>query len=392
MVLLLVGLLHSGTTILAQPTSTNSINFQGSFTWIYWLPLPHGRYKLPLPNGHYDLTLKFYDALNSPNPIGVTNVSSVTVTGGIASTPIPVDAGWFKGQTRYLGISVNRDPELAARVLITSAPYALRASSAESLVVPGLVQVAVGVASNGFVGVGTANPAAPLHVEGGGFFGADAEPLAKNAGAGVRVFYHASIGAGQIYSVDEFGQPRNLILQGDGGNVGSGTNSPHAALHVAGTVRMKVCQINDGQDLTEEFDVTSDTSGTAIIPGMVTVIDREHDGKLVLCARAYDTAVAGVISGANGLSPGLVMKAEGQPQADDEQPLAMAGRVWCWVDASSSTGGGPVKRGDRLTTSAPFGHAMKVADESKAPGAVIGKAMTELPEGKGLLMVLVNLQ
>jgi hypothetical protein len=35
---------------------------------------------------------------------------------------------------------------------------------------------------------------------------------------------------------------------------------------------------------------------------------------------------------------------------------------------------------------------MKVTDESKAPGAVIGKAMTELPTGKGLVLVLVNLQ
>jgi hypothetical protein len=35
---------------------------------------------------------------------------------------------------------------------------------------------------------------------------------------------------------------------------------------------------------------------------------------------------------------------------------------------------------------------MRVNDEGRSPGAVIGKAMTELAEGKGLVLVLVNLQ
>ena len=35
---------------------------------------------------------------------------------------------------------------------------------------------------------------------------------------------------------------------------------------------------------------------------------------------------------------------------------------------------------------------MKVANYAKAQGAIIGKAMTGLKEGKGLVMVLVTLQ
>ena len=35
---------------------------------------------------------------------------------------------------------------------------------------------------------------------------------------------------------------------------------------------------------------------------------------------------------------------------------------------------------------------MKVADAAKAQGAIIGKAMTGLKEGKGLVLVLVTLQ
>jgi hypothetical protein len=36
---------------------------------------------------------------------------------------------------------------------------------------------------------------------------------------------------------------------------------------------------------------------------------------------------------------------------------------------------------------------MRVADDAAAPrGCIIGKAMSALPEGKGLVLVLVNLQ
>ena len=82
----------------------------------------------------------------------------------------------------------------------------------------------------------------------------------------------------------------------------------------------------------------------------------------------------------------MVMKAEGQ--TDGKHPVAMTGRVWCYVDASF----GEVKPGDRLTTSSTPGHAMKADDAARAPGAVIGKAMSGLKDGKGLVLVLVNLQ
>ena len=48
--------------------------------------------------------------------------------------------------------------------------------------------------------------------------------------------------------------------------------------------------------------------------------------------------------------------------------------------------------GDLLTTSDTPGHAMKVTDYGKAQGAILGKAMTGLVSGKGLVLVLVSLQ
>jgi len=66
----------------------------------------------------------------------------------------------------------------------------------------------------------------------------------------------------------------------------------------------------------------------------------------------------------------------------------LTGRVYCWADASN----GPIEPGELLTTASTPGHAMKVTDHPSAQGAIIGKAMTALKEGKGLVLVLVTLQ
>jgi hypothetical protein len=121
--------------------------------------------------------------------------------------------------------------------------------------------------------------------------------------------------------------------------------------------------------------------------GMAVSIDPASPGKLTLSTTAYDRRVAGIISGAGGVKPGMVMSQEGT-LADGKHPVALSGRVYCWVDASQ----GAIEPGDLLTTSSTPGHAMKVADAAKAQGAIIGKAMTGLKQGKGLVLVLVTLQ
>ena len=74
--------------------------------------------------------------------------------------------------------------------------------------------------------------------------------------------------------------------------------------------------------------------------------------------------------------------------ASGRYPVALSGRVFCLVDATIAA----VAPGDLLTTSNVPGHAMKVTDHDRAQGAIIGKAMTGLREGKGLVLVLVTLQ
>jgi hypothetical protein len=53
---------------------------------------------------------------------------------------------------------------------------------------------------------------------------------------------------------------------------------------------------------------------------------------------------------------------------------------------------GPIQPGDLLTTSSVPGHAMKVGDHAKAQGAILGKAMGSLAQGRGMVLVLVSLQ
>lgn len=45
-----------------------------------------------------------------------------------------------------------------------------------------------------------------------------------------------------------------------------------------------------------------------------------------------------------------------------------------------------------LSTSDTPGHVMKATDHAKAQGTILGKAMSALKEGKGMVLVLVTLQ
>ena len=119
----------------------------------------------------------------------------------------------------------------------------------------------------------------------------------------------------------------------------------------------------------------------------MVVIDAENPGKLLVSSKRYDRTVAGIISGAGGVKTGMLMGQVGT-KADGKQSVALTGRVFVKADASK----GAIRPGDLLTTSDLPGHAMKVGDHAQAQGAIIGKAMTALSEGQGMVLVLVTLQ
>lgn len=156
-----------------------------------------------------------------------------------------------------------------------------------------------------------------------------------------------------------------------------------------GRITCDVLQINGGSDLSEKFDINPAPVSEARTPepGHIVCIDPTRPGQLVTSSQPYDRTVAGIISGAGGVKPGMLMGQAGTA-ADGRQPVALTGRVYCWVDADQ----GAITPGDLLTTSSTPGHGMKVADPARAQGAIIGKAMSALPKGRGLVLVLVSLQ
>lgn len=238
----------------------------------------------------------------------------------------------------------------------------------------------------GRVGVGTTTPLAEVHVAG---IGGNADLLLKRNDAthGFNVGVNA---APKLFIARTDGTTYNdfLTIDGVNGNVGIGTANPSVRLDVNGATRTTILTITGGSDLAERFEVSPASEGAAVEPGLVVVIDPARPGELIVASQPYDRRVAGVISGANGLSPGMVMSAEGDPLADGTHHVALTGRVWCRADAS----GAAIEPGDLLTTSAVPGHAMKAEDAGRTFGAVIGKAMTPLAAGeRGLVLVLVNL-
>lgn len=243
----------------------------------------------------------------------------------------------------------------------------------------------IAITTAGNVGIGTATPAAKLHVQSSGF----AELAIRSTNERAILALTNTLSAGAYTWTMESGVRG---LPGVFGIYNRVVN--RSGLEIDGNllVYVKALQITGGADFAENFDVRAPDHRTGkntieIQPGMVVAIDPSAPGKLSVSRRAYDRRVAGIISGAGNVKPGMMMRQEGT-LADGQHPVALSGRVYVWVDATR----GSIRPGDLLTTSATAGHAMRVSNSAKAQGAIIGKAMTGLKSGKGLVLVLVTLQ
>lgn len=182
------------------------------------------------------------------------------------------------------------------------------------------------------------------------------------------VFGTNDVGGSGVIGVSDSG----IGVSGKGGRLAGRFEGD---VEVTGDIRLA------NADCAEDFDVVS---LDAVEPGTVMVLS--EDGALKPSDHAYDKCVVGVVSGAGGYKPGIVL--DKQPAQGNRSPIALVGKVYCKVDAGSA----PVEIGDLLTTSAKPGHAMKATDASKSFGATIGKALRPLAEGQGLVPILIALQ
>jgi hypothetical protein len=241
--------------------------------------------------------------------------------------------------------------------------------------------IILGGTASSHVGIGVGDPLDKLHIYSGSG-SANVRVEANNGAGGFRSYsFGTSTSDFNLHLRDETGGHDVVTVSWTNGYVGIGTTAPSERLTVAGNVVVTGDVKLTGSDCAEDFDVV-DSSG--LEPGNVLVLD--NSGALRMSESAYDTRVAGVVSGAGSYRPGVVL--DRQDEASGRVPVALMGKVFCKVDANF----GSVAAGDLLTTSSTAGHAMKAADRTRAQGSIVGKALAPLPEGQDIVPILVSLQ
>jgi hypothetical protein len=276
--------------------------------------------------------------------------------------------------TPFLGLTID-ERRLAGSTGAGGYSLKITTTSPGTITSPGVTGTNFLIDSSGNVGVGTDAPTSKVEIA---------------AQDGLKI-----TGFQPFLTLDDSSaNGRSAFVQGVNGNLVLLSNSRQSmVLKDNGHVSLNVLEIQGGADLAEDFEVDSAKTVASIKtedrikPGLLVSIDPSRTGRLVVSRRAYDRRVAGIISGAGGINAGMVMGQSGAP-LESKRPVALSGRVYCWADA----GNGPIHPGDLLTSSARTGYAMKVRNYRRARGAIVGKAMTDLKSGSGLVLVLVGLQ
>jgi len=125
-------------------------------------------------------------------------------------------------------------------------------------------------------------------------------------------------------------------------------------------------------------------STESVEAGDVITMDPSSKGYIRRCTVMADPLVVGIAAGPGG-NCAADSRAE-EVSASNRVPVSTSGIVSCKVDATY----GAIREGDLLVASPTPGHAMRA--ENPAQGTVIGKALEPLPNGTGLIKVLVMLR
>jgi hypothetical protein len=266
------------------------------------------------------------------------------------------------------------------------------------------------ITSTGAVGIGTTTPIVPVHIIGADntagaypqMLLADNTAMAANVGGGFGFQgkyttggAYATLGAvksgkdnavsgsytGYLSFWTQAGSLTERMRITSAGNVGIGTLTPTAKLHVAGDV---VVDGNIGakyQDVAEWVEASEPLEA-----GSLVMIDPTTTNRVHASSKAYATSVAGAVSA----QPGIVLGEAGEGRV----LVAQSGRVKVKADARF----GAIKPGDLLVSSPTKGHLMKSKPIKMGgalvhrPGTLVGKALEALPTGQGEILVLLTLQ
>lgn len=163
------------------------------------------------------------------------------------------------------------------------------------------------------------------------------------------------------------------------GDVRVRNNADAVTIHLdgnAGDIRLL------NADVAEDFDVCS---AEVAEPGTVMVL--EGDGQLHPSTRRNDSRVVGVVAGGGEFKPGMILD---RKPSDEEvrAPISIMGKT----SVKAVTENGAIKVGELLTSSSTSGRATSVGRAPVPTGAVIGKALTPLAKGTGMVDMLVTLR
>lgn len=194
----------------------------------------------------------------------------------------------------------------------------------------------------------------------------------------LELFTSDGIRSVKLNASEQVDQGAELVMYNSAGEETINIDADYSNL---GRIETGELSITGGSDLAELF--LSDEIG--IKPGDVVSIDEKNPNKIKKSNLYADQKVIGVVSGAQGINPGMIM---GQKEsiAYGNTPVAISGRVYVKVDPSSN-----IVPGNFLTTSNIPGVATKVQNWKSCRGAIIGKALSSINKD-GYALVLIHLQ
>jgi len=401
----------------------------------------------PVPDGNYNITARIYNVSSGGTAL-CSDTDPVPVSNGLFYMDIDYcTSAILNGQQLYLGIQVGSDTEMTPRRPIYPVPYAwsLRPGAVISDTIDGILTVrstGTGDADALIAQAGGDGEAVTAYATDGvavaafsdnflalqaysynnitypAVFGcsadkaSDCDPFRDDVPAGVfgygtpGVYGRADWGYGVQGVAGAFGAG----VKGEGNLIayaGWFTNTDMTVLYITSGAEdaRNAIYVDGGTNGEPDFRVTNAgtayadggwqgaadfaelieaVDGVAYEPGDVLVISTASDRTVELSTRPYSTLVAGVYSARPGFIGSDHPMEERKPK---ELPLAVVGIVPCKVSAEN----GPIHRGDLLVTSSTPGHAMR-AGPNPPQGTVLGKALGELEEGTGIILVLVTLQ
>ena len=266
---------------LAGASFNPQINYQGKLT---------DNSNVPAPDGDYTIIFKFYDALTSGNLLwteswdGESGRSKVAISNGLFSVMLGTYeslSGIDFNQTIYLSVQVESDDPMTPRKIIGAVPAAFQAQElgGYTWTVPGTI--------------GSTTPNT----------GAFTTLSAAYSGASTALTINQS-GAGWLADIQKSGAPKFMI--DNSGNVGIGTTSPTATLHLkAGTADASTAPLK----FTSGTNLTSPEAGAMEFAGTNLYFTPSASRKTFAFTDSNITGTAGglsstlaVTSGGTGLS------------------------------------------------------------------------------------------